>query len=98
MASLSIDAVSFSLSVKLATLFFNSRITLSAVFFPTPETLVRMEESSFNIAVRIVLESAMERMPMAALGPIPEMEIKSSNISFSSISKKPYKASASSRT
>lgn len=62
------------------TLSRRSTITRSADFLPTPEALAIKAELALAMALRTSSASASERIAMAALGPIPWTEIKSSKI------------------
>ena len=71
------------------TLSRRSTMTRSAVFLPTPEALAIKAELALAMALRTSSASARERMAMAALGPTPWTEIRSSKIFLAASDEKP---------
>ena len=77
---------------------FSSTIRRSAVFLPTPGTLVSTPTSLFCTASDSVDGSSEEMIANASFGPTPLILTKVRNNSRSAVSQKPNNSCASSRT
>ena len=87
-----------ALPIALPILSFSSRTTLAAVLAPTPLAFAIDLASPDITAPERRCGVSTERIAIAAFGPTPETEIRSSKAVFSSSLAKPKSSIASSRT
>ena len=77
---------------------FNSNSNRSAVFLPTPDTVVSPATSPANTMSTNARGECVAKIAIASEGPMPLVSMSTSNVRRSSRSKKPNNDSASSRT